>query len=127
MTLIPLNLTTLSLVDDGRIEKAFMQELRRAVFDCRDRPTEKKKRVVSLEATISPLFNTNTMIADDADVNFKIKAKIPTRESQTVVMRMNARDQLIFSDTDRDVNQATFDDVDPETGRVDRKSAAAGD
>lgn len=124
MSLISLDLTTLGKVDDGRIAIAFEQELRRAVFDCRDRPADKKPRIVSIEATIKPVFNTNTMVADHADVSFKIKSKLPTRESQGTTMQMRANDKLIFSDTSPDVRQTTIDDVDPETGKVDRKSKA---
>jgi hypothetical protein len=126
MTLIPLDLTTLGQVDDGRIAIAFEQELKRAVFDCRDRPADKKPRIISIEATITPMFNTNTMCADHADVKFKIKSKLPTRESQGSTMQLRANDMLVFSDTSADVRQTTLDDVDVNSGKVDRKEKSAG-
>jgi hypothetical protein len=66
------------------------------------------------------------MCADHADVKFKIKSKLPTRESQGSTMQLRANDMLVFSDTSADVRQTTLDDVDVNSGKVDRKEKSAG-
>lgn len=53
MPLVQLTLESINDLDDGRVAVAFMQELRRAVTDCMDRPGDTTARSVSLETALS--------------------------------------------------------------------------
>ena len=133
MSLVQLNLETIKQFDEGRVWVAFGQDLKRAVLDCIDRPTDKRVRTVTVEVELVPIANDGgggCMIANDADVKMKCKLKLPHRQTISRPMRMNRSGQLIFSDlTPENPDQTHIDEVEPGTGRVvrDNKSAAAGD
>ena len=120
MPMMELNLANLNELDDGRVSVAFMHELRRVVQDCMDRPGDTTARKVSLE------FNLKPIIAEDgscesADGDFKIKSTVPVRKSKNYSFNVNKKGHLIYSsNSPDDVDQTTFDDVDPKTGKVSR-------
>lgn len=122
MPMTPLSLETLSELDD-RILLAFQFELKRAVLDCMDRPGDKTERVVSMEFKIVPIVGQDGD-CEGATGEFHVKGKVPTRKSKPYSFEVNRGGQLVFSTTNTDnVNQSTFDDVDPETGKVNRRPA----
>lgn len=125
MPFMELTLTSLDQLDDGRVAKAFLHELKRAVQDCMDRPGDDKARTVSLELKITPVVSTANGILEMEGANgeFSIKSKVPDRKSKTYSFRANKKGQLAYSSTSpEDADQTTFDDIDPKTGKVNRQA-----
>lgn len=123
MPFIELDLASLDKLDDGRVSVAFAHELKRAVQDCMDRPGDKKPRIVTLEFSLKPVCSTEGGVVemDGADGDFKIKSKVPTRQTKTYSFRANKRGQLAFSsESPENADQTTFNDIDPQTGKVKR-------
>ena len=120
MPLMNLSLASINDLDDGRVSVAFTQELRRAVMDCMDRPGDKSSRTITLELKITPVIGDEGG-CEGANGEFQIKSKVPTRKSKTYSFATNTKGHLIYSSTSPgDVNQSTFEDIDPETGKVKR-------
>lgn len=123
MPFIQLSLESLEHLDDGRVAVAFQHELKRAVQDCIDRPSDKKPRTVTLELAIKPIVAPDSSIIEmeGADGEFTVKSKVPTRKSKTYSFRSNKHGQLAFSsESPENADQTTFDDIDPQTKRVNR-------
>lgn len=124
MSFMEVNLQNLSELDDGRVAVAFMQELKRATADCIDRPGDKKPRIVTLEVRLEPVVDVESGQCEGANGEFQIKSRVPTRKSKTYSFGIKKTGQLYFSSESPDnVDQTTFDDVDQETGRVNRQKA----
>ena len=123
MAFLKLNLTSLNDLDDGRVAKAFEHELRRAVQDCVDRPKDKNKRTVTLELALEPILSDDGGIieCEGAHGEFKIKSHVPTRKSKTYDFRVNKAGHLSYSANSPDnADPTALDDINPETGRVER-------
>ncbi|MCC7333577.1 MAG: hypothetical protein IT422_00680 [Pirellulaceae bacterium] len=126
MPFVELSLDSLSELDDGRVAKAFQHELKRAVQDCIDRPGDKKPRAVTLELSLTPItVNNDGMVeTEGCDGEFQIRSKVPTRKSKTYSFRANKKGHLAYSsNSPESVDQTTFDDINPVTGRVDRSES----
>lgn len=120
MPMMKLELTNLNELDD-RITVAFGVAIQQAVNDCMDRPGDKNARTINLEMKITPVIGEEGQ-CDGAEGEFQIKTKVPARKSKTYSFSTNRKGHLIFSSNSPDnVDQTTFDDVDPKTGKVDRK------
>lgn len=120
MALVEFNIASLENLDDGRVAVAFAHELRRSVQDCMDRPGDKKPRSVSLEFRLTPVVGDEGQ-CEGAEGEFEIKSKVPTRKSKTYSFSTNRKGHLIYSsNSPENVDQTTFDDIDPETGKVKR-------
>jgi hypothetical protein len=121
MPLVQFDIANIGDLDDGRVSVAFAHELRRAVMDCMDRPGDKKPRSVTLEFRLTPVVGEEGQ-CDGAEGEFEIKSKVPTRKSKTYSFSTNRKGHLIYSSNNpEDIDQATFDDVDPATGNINRK------
>lgn len=77
-----LSLAELARIDDGRIEAAFNQAVRRAAADCDDRPGDDRPRKIMLEIAFVPVV-TEEGICDSVKSQMQIKETIPTRKSRT--------------------------------------------
>lgn len=90
MPFLELTLASLDQLDDGRVSKAFLHELQRAVKDCMDRPGDKKPRTVTLELNIKPVVSSEGGLIEmeGADGEFTIKSKVPLAQ----VLRNTARE-----------------------------------
>jgi hypothetical protein len=121
MPLIQLKLETLKDLDFGRPKVAFEQGLADAVRDCLDRCGDKRPRTVSLEFTITPVRDENGT-CDGVTGEFKIKTKLPHRQTKTYSFGVKKTGQLFFSeDSPENVDQTTFADIDPATGKARRR------
>jgi hypothetical protein len=119
MPLTKLDLGNLGTLDE-RIVLAFDTAVRTAVMDCDDRPGDKSPRIVTLEFKITPVVGEQGL-CDGAEGEFQIKTKVPARKSKTYSFSTNRKGHLIFSSTSPDnVDQTTFDDVNPNSGEVER-------
>jgi hypothetical protein len=122
MPFVQLDLKSLNEIDEGRVGIAFMQELKRAVLDCIDRPKDKGKRKVAIVAEILPVMGEGQVLeCEGAEAAFKIKSTVPERKSKTYTFRVNKQGQLAFSSNNpENHDQTTFDDINPATGKVER-------
>jgi hypothetical protein len=120
MTLKFFDLSELDVLDGGRVSVAFAQALARAVADCEDRPGEDKARKILLQMEIVPVKDEEGR-CDGVTAAFQVKDNIPTRKSKVYSFGLKAGGRLYYSDENPgNVDQYTFDDVDPESGRVAR-------
>lgn len=121
--LVQLSLKSLNDLDNGRVSLAFMQELKRCVDDCMDRPGDKSARTITLELKLEPVIGEGGE-CEGADGEFSIKSKVPQRRSKTYSFRTNKSGHLAYSsESPENVNQTTIHDIDPDTGRVNRQPA----
>lgn len=123
MPFVELNLANMDELDDGRVAAAFQKNVKDAVLDCIDRPTDKNPRVVTLELKLTPVPTSDGAVVEleGADGSFKVKLKVPERKSKTYNFRTNKKGQLAFSsESPENADQTTFNDVDPATGKVRR-------
>jgi len=127
MALVALSLDTLRRLDDGRAVVAFDKELSMAVMDCMDRPGDASPRKVTLEMTIIPRVADDGSL-DEVKADFQIKGKVPIRRTRRYsfdVRRQrdgaDTKARLMFSESSpTDIKQTTLDDLNHETGRVER-------
>ena len=123
MPFVQMTIGSLEELDDGRMAAAFLLHLKRLIQDCHDRPTEKKPRKLLMEMTLKPVIESDGGIVEceGANTDFKFRSKIPDHCSKTYSLRTNKNGQASFSSESPDnADQTTFDDVDPNTGRVRR-------
>lgn len=123
MPLVQLTISSLEELDNGRVAKAFQAELRRAVEDCMDRPSDKNAREVVLTLKLKPIAVTDGGVTDceGADGEFHVKSKVPTRKSKSYAFQTNKKGHLIYSSNNpEDVAQTHIDDINPATGKVER-------
>ena len=121
MALIPLTLDALKDLDNGKVDAAFQRELRHAIADCMDRPGDANARTVGLAAKITPVVDDDGSCSG-ACVEFTVKSKVPDRKSRPYSFGINKKGHLFFSDeSPENVGQYTFSDVNPATGRAERK------
>lgn len=106
-----LSMKSLSEIDNGRLREAFDQALRRAHADCKDRPSVKGARKISLQLSISPVVDVDTGDLDSCDVGFKIKEAVPERGTRAYNM-VSDSEGLVFNDLARtNARQQTLDDA----------------
>jgi hypothetical protein len=121
MSLVNLKLETLKDLDFGRPAVAFDSGLADAVRDCIDRPGDKRPRKVTLEFVIGPQRD-ETGVCDGVTGEFKIKTTLPHRQTKPYSFGLNRQGKLFFSEeAPENVDQTTFDELDPVTNRVVRE------
>lgn len=106
-----LSLESLAHLDDGRINEAVRQAIKRVVADCNDRPAVTEARKVNLQIECVPVPD-ETGQAYNAKFRFQVKDHIPTRKSRIYEAAMN-KDGLVFNDLSDDaIDQQTFPELD---------------
>jgi len=121
-----LDLENLSKLDNGKPAIAFRRAVEDCSRDCTDRPTEQRTRKVTMELLIKPVASEDPVFegsfrACGAVAEFKIKTTIPNRQTRPYSFGIDPKGRLFFSEeSPTNVNQTTFDDLNPSTGRVDR-------
>jgi hypothetical protein len=111
MPLVPMDLSSLDKLDDGRVAKAFLHDLNRIVQDCYDRPGDKKPRSIVLEFAVVPVASTENgqLECESVEGQFRVKSKVPERRSKTYSFKGNTKGHLAFSvDSPDNVNQTTM-------------------
>lgn len=123
--LLNLTLETLKDLDGGRPALAFQHSVEQAVLDCKDRPLDNRPRKITLELILTPL-------AEESDIpgnfnlcgvmgTFRCKAAIPVRQTKVYNFGLSRQGKLFFSEqSPTNVAQTTIDEINPETGRVER-------
>ena len=111
MTVHELNLASLmEQLDGGRINEAFMAELRRVAMDCEDRPADGKTRKVSLELFVEPICDDQGGL-DSLKGKFHVTSSVPKRRSKSYSFGFRKGGLLVFNDlSDDNVHQRTIDE-----------------
>lgn len=103
-------LTSLAVLDQGRVREAFEQAMRRLEADCKDRPNDPANRKVSLHMTMVPVANESGEL-ESCNVQFQIVDQIPKRKTKVYNMK-STRGGLVFNElSPEDIRQGTLDDV----------------
>jgi len=110
MTVHELNLASLmEQLDGGRINEAFMAELRRVAMDCEDRPADNKVRKVSLELQIEPVCDDQGQL-DSLTGKFHVTSTVPKRRSKSYSFGFRRGGKLVFNDLSEDnIHQQTIE------------------
>lgn len=106
MPLETFNTASLANLDGGRIRQGLDLAIARAQSDCADRPGLKKGRRVTLEITITPVQEGDSL--DSCTVEFDIKERIPARSSKSYNMRAGSGGLLFNELSPEDVDQGTI-------------------
>lgn len=122
--LIFFSLEALQHLDGGKAAIAFRRAVEDCVRDCQDRPLDDKARKVTLELAITPVAEEdpefeNSYRASSVEGQFKIATTLPKRQTKPYSFGIDPKGRMFFSqNSPSNVNQTTFDDVDPQTGKV---------
>jgi hypothetical protein len=110
MTVHELNLASLmEQLDGGRINEAFMSELKRVALDCEDRPADNKTRKVSLELQIEPVCDEQGQL-DSLSGKFHVTSTVPKRRSKSYSFGFRKGGRLVFNDlSDDNIHQQTIE------------------
>jgi hypothetical protein len=113
MGLLNLRAEHLKMLDSGKVDIALQDGIKRAVLDCKDRPHDPTKRVVTLKLNIVPMPEDNDL--DQVHVEFEVESKVPVRRSKPYPMKVHNNGQLSFSEHNpTNPDQATMFDADSE-------------
>jgi hypothetical protein len=120
-----MSLAALKTLDGSRVALAFQRSVEDCVLDMRDRPLDKSKRKVTLELELIPVADEDPvvegrMMCVGADANFRVKTSLPQRVSKTYNFELDDKGLFFAVNSPENAAQTTFDDVDQETGRVER-------
>jgi hypothetical protein len=110
MTVCELNLASLmEQLDGGRINEAFMVELRRVALDCDDRPADGKPRRVILELQVIPVCDDQGRL-DSLSGKFHVTSTVPKRRSKSYSFGFRQGGQLVFNDlSEENIHQRSID------------------
>ena len=97
MQKVELNLESLAELDSGKIQACFAAELKRAVADCVNRPSNKKNRTVNLLLTMTPKMNENDGSCEGIKVAFDVKSNVPARSTNAYDMGVTQAGQAWFT------------------------------
>jgi len=110
IVLLKLDLENLRVLDDGRLEAAFSQELKHVVLDLMDRPGDDRERSVSFKVKFKPVCDERGE-CESVNVQVDIGCKMPSRKSRVYDMqarRAQGGPMLVF-------NELSLEDVTQET------------
>lgn len=109
MALEHLKLSSLHLLDEGRVERAFALALQRALADCEDRPALPEKRVVALRLNLTPVASPEGRL-ETCEVEFEVVDAQPKRRSRPYSMRATPTGLFWNELSPDDVRQRTLDE-----------------
>jgi hypothetical protein len=117
VAVVQLDLANLKIMDDGRIEAAFAQEMKHVVLDLMDRPGDDRERSITLKVKFSPVMDVTGEL-DSVDVQMDIGSKMPSRKSRVYDMKARRSQKgpmLVFNEDSLDnADQTTIFDKDNE-------------
>ncbi len=112
MALKTFDLGQLAEIDGGRIAAALELEMKQAIHDCRDRPTESAARKVVLQVELKPTVYDGTGDLETINMTFQCKHTIPTRKSRSYNVGVKKNGSLVYSEYAPDnVHQRTLDEM----------------
>ena len=112
MAVHQLSIPSLAELDEGRLNVAWQQALKRAAMDCEDRPGEEKARTVTLQCELLPVLAADgSGQLESVKVTFQVADKAPPRKTKKYDMGLRRGGVLVFNDLSTDdIHQKTIDE-----------------
>ena len=111
--ILKLDLENLRVLDNGRLDAAFYQELKHVILDLMDRPGDDRERSVTFKTTFKPVCD-ETGQCESVNVHVDIGSKLPSRKSRVYDMKARKSQQgpmLVFNEDSLDnADQTTLFD-----------------
>jgi hypothetical protein len=126
MGLLLFDLQNLKDLDGGKAMRAFRRLVEEFVADCTDRPLEDRPRKVVMELQLTPVAAEDpefedTLRTKGLTATFNLNAVIPDRRTRPYSLGLDPKGRPYFSsESPENFEQTTFDDLNPDTGKVDR-------
>ncbi len=119
-----LTLSSMPLIDNGKIERGANHIIRECIRDIEDRPGEKTKRKAAIIVVFEPVLDDMGLLRS-VDISFDFKKSIPNLKSSSYPMIPDGQKLIFQPDAPFDPRQNTFqfrpstsEKIDPETGEV---------
>lgn len=113
MAVLQLDINNLKVLDGGRIEAAFQQEIKHVVLDLMDRPGDDRERSVTMKVLFKPICD-ETGECERVNVRMDIGSKLPNRKTRVFDMKARKSSKgpmLVFNEDSLDnVDQTTMFD-----------------
>lgn len=93
--LVDLNFSNLEFLDQGKVSKLLLIAMQRVSQDCRNRPADKRPRVVTIKFSVTPRMN-EMLECDAVYVDIKAETKVPTYQTESLPMKLT-RNGLVFN------------------------------
>jgi len=93
---VQLGFDSLVELDNGVIDGTLKKHLAAIAADCINRPSDDSKRKVTLEFTVEPVFDHQTLSCETCKVEIECKSKVPVHRSKPYEMRVT-RSGLLFN------------------------------
>jgi hypothetical protein len=92
-------LETIHLIDSGKINAVFEQQMKRIVNDCIDRPLDDSERSVTISFKVKPNVSLKTGETECSRVHVAIDVagKVPTQKSRVIEMAVKQTGGLVFN------------------------------
>jgi len=96
-----LKLETLTQLAHGKVGVAFDREIKRMIKDCLDRPSDERKRIITLTVEVTPtaVADGQVVTCEGAVCVAKVKSKLPDYESQKIDLGVRENGGAVFSPT----------------------------
>ena len=103
-TLRKLSADTLGLLDRGKCKATLEAALQRTVQDCIDRPSDDRKRKVTLQFDLAPVCEVDDKIVycDGVKATYQVKATMPNWESRPLDFGVQRDGSLVFNEESPD-------------------------
>jgi len=113
MAVLQLDINNLKVLDGGRIEAAFQQEIKHVVLDLMDRPGDDRERSVTMKVLFKPIVD-EAGECERVNVRMDIGSKLPNRKTRVFDMKARKSSKgpmLVFNEDSLDnVDQTTMFD-----------------
>lgn len=103
-----LDMAALSLLDGGRLAKAFEKALYELQEDCKDRPALSSARKLTLTVLIEPECNDDATDLIGCDVGFEIKTAMPKKQTRAYNMRAKGGSLYFNEESPENANQGAL-------------------
>ena len=114
MSVMPVSLSNLKSLDDGKAAAAFDAHLQRIARDCLDRPGDGTARSVTLQVAVKPIMESDGS-CDRVDAQISVKSSVPQHKTKVYNFGLHRNGQLAFSEMSPDnYDQSTIFDDDEE-------------
>ena len=105
-----LALGSLADLDNGKVNMAVNQAIRRCGNDCADRPGDSRKRTLTIKVDFVPVLEVDSGVLDVVNVGFKIDTKLPADQSTEYPMTPSPGGLMEFNPASpHDPRQYTLD------------------
>ncbi len=102
---VPVDFKNLSHLDNGKMDALLRSQLALIARDCINRPTEKRKRTITLVFTAVPVADPDTGDCERVALNVQCKSRVPDFRSRVYEMRATPQGLTFDQDFPDRLNQ----------------------